>query len=430
MKIKFIEWIEDQSVPNDAKNLFHEASTCYKNDAYHAALLLSYLGFQSVIKDRLVNAAKPDDFVDGEWKNIIDNIKDEDQWDSAVYDALMRKKKQIFIIKEDTRNQITYWKNRRNDCAHYKDSEIQSSHIESFWLFIKSNLSKLVVSGSLDDLLNKIRKHFDYSQTAPDQNVEYIINDISKAVDKKQYDEFLDQTFNIINSLHEEFIPEFYSDELVHFFADLFKVNENDFIKALTNYLKNNKTLLLDILFANPKYVSFFADESTFIRSLWYEILPNYHRQIYPVYCSMLGQSLIPNDQIDESIEHIINGIGMRAPSAPYIQTLKQIGFFKVFYKIAFEKDRLWNFRWSNSNKNLIVFYLKNFELDETVVACLCENFSKEKHPFELAKSLCVFFEENDLKRKKAVLIIIQNSIKEPTFIEPIVQELKNKKST
>ena len=79
MTIKFIEWIENQSIPSDAKKLFNEAAVCYKNEAYHAALLLSYLGFQSIIKDRIINAARPNDFAEKEWKFITDKVKDEDK---------------------------------------------------------------------------------------------------------------------------------------------------------------------------------------------------------------------------------------------------------------------------------------------------------------------------------------------------------------
>ena len=339
----------------------------------------------------------------------------------------MYQKKEIFIIKEDVRNQITYWKNRRNDCAHYKDSEIKSSHIESFWLFIKSNLSKIVVSGSLDDLLNKVRKHFDYSQTAPNRSVDYIINEIPNAVNKKNYEEFLEQAYKIINLLHEGFLPWMYSDELISFFVELFKVDELDFKKALTNFLKNDEGLLVELLYANPKIVSIFSEEPTFIRSLWYEILQKEPRPIYPIYCSMLGQGLIPNDEINESIEHIINGISIAVPSASYINTLEQIGFFNVFYNIAFKEDKLWNFEWSNSNKNLIAYYLDIFELDDIIIKCLCDNFSKDKHPFELATSLNVFFKENEKKRKKATLLITENEFKKPTYIKPIVDELDSK---
>lgn len=430
MRIKFIEWIEKQSIPNDAKKLFNEASICYKNDAYNAALLLSYLGFQSIIKDRLINATRPSDFVAKEWEVIIDKIKDEDKWDLAVYDTLMSKKKEIFILKEDVRNQITYWKNRRNDCAHYKGSEIQSSHIESFWLFIKSNLSKFVVSGSFEDLLNKVRKHFDYSQTAPNRSVAYIINEIPKAVDKKDYRGFLEKAFEIINLFHEGFLPWMYSNELISFFVELSKIDESDFKKALIKFLKNDRELLVEVLFSNPKNVSIFGEDPAFIRSLWYEILQKYTKPIYPIYSSMLGQGLIPKDEIDESIEHIISINGIGIPSVSYMHTLEQIGFFKVFYNIAFEKDKLWNFEWSNSNKNLIAFYIDKYELDETIVKCLCDNFSKENHPFELATALNAFFKENDMKRKKAALLISENKFKNPIYIKPIVQELESKGST
>ena len=73
MKIPFEEWILSQEVSNDAKNLINEAIICYKADAYRAALLFSYLCFQTIVRDRMLNAHKPDNIPDGMWKDIHKN---------------------------------------------------------------------------------------------------------------------------------------------------------------------------------------------------------------------------------------------------------------------------------------------------------------------------------------------------------------------
>lgn len=51
MKLKFEEWLVEQEIDKDTEvnDLFLEGITCYKASAYRAALLFSFLGFQTVI---------------------------------------------------------------------------------------------------------------------------------------------------------------------------------------------------------------------------------------------------------------------------------------------------------------------------------------------------------------------------------------------
>jgi hypothetical protein len=43
-----------------SKRLMEEAFTCYKASAYRASLLFSYLGFQTILKERVLSSNKPD----------------------------------------------------------------------------------------------------------------------------------------------------------------------------------------------------------------------------------------------------------------------------------------------------------------------------------------------------------------------------------
>ena len=138
MKLPFEEWILSQEISADAKDLISEAIVCYKANANRAALLFSYLCFQTIIRDRMLNANRPDNIPEGMWTDILKKLRNEDTWDQTVFDNLQRQQpKEIFILNDDIRNQITYWKNRRNDCAHSKNNIIGVSHVdEKFLVFI------------------------------------------------------------------------------------------------------------------------------------------------------------------------------------------------------------------------------------------------------------------------------------------------------
>jgi hypothetical protein len=62
------KWITEQDFPEEATNLLDEGITCYKAGAYRAGLLFSYLGFEKVIKNRLLDAKRPDNVPEGAWK--------------------------------------------------------------------------------------------------------------------------------------------------------------------------------------------------------------------------------------------------------------------------------------------------------------------------------------------------------------------------
>jgi hypothetical protein len=120
MIIKFEQWLGEQSLSEDALRMAHEAVLCYKNNAYRAALLFSYLMFQTIIKDRVLKAKKPDHIPDDQWDTIRRNLTKDEDWDKSAFQCTQRKEdKSIFLISDDIRKQVEYWKDRRNDCAHF-----------------------------------------------------------------------------------------------------------------------------------------------------------------------------------------------------------------------------------------------------------------------------------------------------------------------
>lgn len=158
MKLKIENWIDNNGQSENVSVLYRDSIICYKSGAYRASLLFSYLGFMTTLKERMISSNKPNLFPQGEWDLIIKKIQNEDTWESAIFDATQqqgkidqttkaRTKDPIFNLNDNLRIQIKYWKDRRNDCAHYKDNIIDTFHVESFWAFIESNLPKITIEG-------------------------------------------------------------------------------------------------------------------------------------------------------------------------------------------------------------------------------------------------------------------------------------------
>lgn len=204
MRLHIETWVSERQFSVEVNNLFEESSKCYKASAYRAALLFSFLAFQTIVKERVLKAIKPDHINAQQWSAIHTKLRDDDNWDAEVIECIKKNdpNKKIFDINEDLRQQAIYWKNRRNDCAHSKRNIITDVHVESFWYFIKANINQFVIPGSQSSLINKIKIHFDTNYTPEDKPFDYLINEFKQIIDQSN-------VANFIKSLFEMFVEEY-----------------------------------------------------------------------------------------------------------------------------------------------------------------------------------------------------------------------------
>ena len=117
MKLKIDEWIEDNKFSTKVNVLLKDSSVCYKAGAYRASLLFSYLGFLTVLKERIISGVKPKNYEQGHWDNLISKLQNDEKWEQAIFDATQQQAKTdqqtkaiirdpIFSINEDIREQI------------------------------------------------------------------------------------------------------------------------------------------------------------------------------------------------------------------------------------------------------------------------------------------------------------------------------------
>jgi hypothetical protein len=65
--------------------------------------------------------------------------------DAATFDATQHKNPApIFAIDQELRDQVKFWKDRRNDCAHSKQNQIIAAHCEAFYAFVRSTLNRFI----------------------------------------------------------------------------------------------------------------------------------------------------------------------------------------------------------------------------------------------------------------------------------------------
>ncbi|MBG9447293.1 hypothetical protein [Cytobacillus firmus] len=422
MRLRFEEWITSQEISEEAKSLIDEALLCYKATAYKASLLFSYLCFQTIIRDRMLNAHKPDNIPEGMWNDILRNLRNEDKWDSTVYDNLQRQTpKEIFLLNDDIRNQITYWKNRRNDCAHSKNNKITVSHVESFWTFIRSNLAKIMVNGSRAALINKIKRHFDVSLTAPNTDISYIINEVPNAVDENDLVTF----FSEVQTYFLETDGPFWdiNGNYINFWEKLFLLNDQRVTEKLVEFLKSDEGIYMTFLREYPSRVNYFASEPSFIRNLWYtKIFENSSNRKgdLKLYCAILRNGLIEGEQLNEANDLIVKRFRNVIPEEDDFYILRENHFFSKFKEIVLTTEFLNNFDRANNRGDVITYYLERFPIDEQIVRSLTNTFDSSNHPWHLRDSLNEFFEGNLEKRDSFISILREHDIDSPEYLSSI----------
>lgn len=413
MKIHIEIWVEEQKLSLQVRKLFGESVICYKHGANRASLLFSYLGFITHIKETLVQSNNPNPSQLGRWQNIQNEIQDDDKWEKRVFEELTNSTNPIFDIKEDLRQQIKYWKDRRNDCAHYKSNDIESHSVETFWSFIKSNIRKITVEGGRASLINKFENHFDATKTPPNTPFDSLINEIPGAVELSEFDSFLDELGQKLDPIG------FYEHNLLKIHNKIFELSPADYKNKLSAFLKIKNIDLEFISKYQDKINSMDYDPSE-IRQIWKTRLFTHYNQrvLFEIYASLLRNGLIPDDQTQEALEHLFDNFEQTKHSMPndiHVKAqlinpkLEQI----VFQKAIIEND-LSSFMWVNSKCDFIAFYVEHFPLKTETVKSICEMVERSNYSFWLESKIQSILKANSTLKSSFDSIASQANISVP----------------
>ncbi|WP_309897104.1 hypothetical protein [Archangium sp.] len=421
MQLPFEQWLTSQSLTADATSLFGEAVTCYKTGAYRAALIMSYLAFQSTIRDRALAASLPTAIPPGQWQNHQSNLRKDDEWDQTTFDIIRQKNPApIFVISEDLRDQVLYWKNRRNDCAHFKSNAIGAPHVEAFWMFIQSNLAKFVVNGSAGALLSKIERHYDPNFTPPSTDPLPLATEIATAIEQKALSSFFEQLEKIFTYQFGQSL--YFRPELPHFLEAIFRQKDSCVQTETAKFISSREPLLLDFLRRYPSRVQLFASDAALIRKLWYSQLFAGGYRDFPLYAALLRNGLIPLSEVLEAHVLIISRIKGDVPHEEHVPDLIASNFFQKLEEQAFDEGRINSFGWGNDNAALICWYLGRFPISVLAVRSISGCFTGTYYPFNARDAINSFFENNPQKRDEFRSIAAKENISLPSRI-PALQD-------
>lgn len=392
-------------LPREAETALNEAITCYKGGGYRAGLLFSYLAFSLTLRHRILGVVgTPPCFAPGEWTSKRSELTNEDKWDKCTFEATQsRGPKAIFLISDDLRQQILYWKDRRNDCAHFKDNDIGSSHVESFWAFIRSNLGKFVPVGSRESVLQRLVSHFDPNLTPPGQDPMPIVREIPSSVEGASLPAF----FMDLNEalLQTDVFSEISSRRNIANVHDcIMRLGDANTIDLLLTYLKREPKQLLALLDLAPGHVQLLHSDPQSIRKLWREQLFSKSHRGLRVYSALLRNNLIPDNEKDEANGHVALSLRGEIPAEEDVSDLQNGGFFHCFAELVFATPpykHLDDFDWGNKHARFLVWYIEQFGFtDDNLIRALCSVFRRVYHPTIAANEIRDLFQRNTTLRQ------------------------------
>lgn len=417
MQLIVEQWLIETNLPQEAIIAFNEAVRCYKAGAYRAALLFSYLGWGLSLRIRILTAQCPAGISSSLWAGISVRLRNEDKWDNEVFECTQKlNPAPIFEVSDDLRRQVRYWRDRRNDCAHFKVNEIGSPYVETFWQFLRSNLPKFVPRGSQAALIEEILRFFDPNQTPPGSDIGPIVTLIASSIETPDlvgfFEEVVDRLTITVGAARLRRVS-----ELTAFFEGILRLSNQQLTVPLTGYLVREYNLLLELLRSNPSRVLIWSGYGTLIRRLWRELLFEQGHQDLPVYTALLRNNLVPPPEISEANSWVVRRLNNDVPTPQDLPILLAAGFVDSFVEHAFGRRMIDDFDWGNRNALTARWYLEHFQITGAIARVICSVFHSSPYPYGARDALGNLFANNLAKRAELERAAAEVNVEVPQTI-------------
>lgn len=416
MKLTIESWVDEKGYGINIQKLFQESIICYKNNAYRASFLFSYLGMLTILKETIIKTSRPSSIPEGRWDKILSDLTKDEKWEVVVYEEIVNSSNPIFNMAEDLRLQVKYWKDRRNDCAHFKRNEIAAHHTEGLWSFLRSNISKMTIEGGMESLLNKFDKHFDETYTPPNTSADHLINEISESVTGQDKIIFFERLKSMIDGRRWWIVD----SDAMKVFNRILEIGGNENQEDLINYLlEDNRDI--NFLHSFPEKLTFFNYSKEDIRALWKNRIFNINNNINPftIYTSLLKEKLIPANQISDANQEFLDRYDQvdyrKLPREQDQDTLKANHFFDHIIKVSIIEKDLSDFMWVNKKCDLIALAIEKSPLGASTVNCLCNMVKRTKHSWWLKDRIVGIMDESSEFKNSFKEIASQNAISLPS---------------
>jgi len=412
----FTKWLNifpEFAVGTEAREMLDDAMTCYVHDIPRPALILSYLAFCITVKENILSSSMPSGHDAGRWSNRMSNLRSDDKWEEELQNcvAMQRDKSKtpvvepVFDIPDHLREDFKYWKNRRNDCAHYKRNIISLSLVCAFWQFMMSKYIYFQPQGSMSKSIQEYKDYFDLSITPAGTDQTTIFNHLCAVL---RSTEDLRLLFKAIKRADTKQKMELlhrllHNTESTKAYAKAF-ITEEDFVVDyyLSEYLDDLSML--------------YGDDPKQIRAFWY------NSPDIPIYSESLKAHLIPDDQIKESLSRVLSKMYQLNRGIPWDlsednkNVLKACGFIDAFFEEYYNDQFISrNYKEMNQSMSFYVSLISFSGVDKRWVEVYCRRVDEGKSfPYALGNWFASALRNGDLNKDLYLQVVTDLGLANP----------------
>lgn len=396
MKLPFEQWLDSNSFSEEVRALFHESALAYKADCYRASLIMAYLGLLAEVRSRTLKAGSPGSFEPAEWNRIQEAVRDEEHWDTVVAELLLRDAvkdgKPVpvpFTISNDEKQGVRYFRMLRNKCAHGKNEEIGPSHVESLWAFVRSNLPKFVINGSLQGSIKATLEHFDSDLTPPGRSFDELTASLNAALRPDEVPNYLDALLqeqpgmSLLGTTDWE--QSWFCEVLVALSRQLDSSHEPAFKEWLEQ--EEHFGALWATMLRFPECDIMARLDDRIVRKLWHRDETLRTREVR-LYIDLRRKQLIPTAEEVESMEFLVSHVGYdKVLSSDEISDLETWGLWAYVkaYLLSSVIGENMVFRIANSRTWLVGQYLERCGVDTDVASAILR-METSNQPFDVER--------------------------------------------
>lgn len=284
--------------------LFFDSIKCFDAGIYRQAYLLAYQGLIQHLRVLLLQATKPSGYDEGKWRGVQSNLNNDKEFDDQVFRCIQTKNQPnanppiiaVLDIPDSVRDDFTFWRNRRNDCAHYKEYEINQSHVLAFYSLLNQYLFKISVEGGMRTLLREFTEMLDNKRHSRKESLQPLIDKILLMVQNDEMNDFFKNLSTVFGFLEE--------DRYYSLLNDILSGTNVPLKQYLIVYLRQDDTECVRFLSSCPQQVGQLISKET-VREFWHKL--HNRRERFSIVANMLNCSMINPLEIEECITYCID---------------------------------------------------------------------------------------------------------------------------
>lgn len=297
----------------------------------------------------------------------------------------------MFIIKAITDFADSDKDDSEHEFASYTSAKIFLEVCSHVLIGIKEK-NEIKTPGSKDGLLKKFEIHFNPTFTPQGADFSILVKEIDTSVLPAELTEFWVELINRTDKFGLIFYGESNITKIINSIYEHCNSNTKD---NLTTFLKDNRSDL-KIIALYPDKIKYFNYTPHEIREIWRTRIFTDKSHSFSIYSTLLRDSLIPQNEIREANEYMINNMANYRPQDNEThKVLASNGFGDLIHEIAINSKRLDNFLWVNERADLIAYYIEKYTLNDETVEVICEMYTRRKYSWWLSERLIKIFAEN-----------------------------------